>query len=278
MNIAAELKLLLKERPELISDPVAMRGVLSDLKCDTRIKEILVHLLECGISGILKNKPEHVSNELIDRLIADMDCRYGTAANHSMEGIQLWMQVYDIQLGSSFSPENGPADPHKIPDQNFPDMEVNDPSEINPHKNPKKNAKPQQWKKWKDLQNRVRFLFLGGCILIIFCLFFRKHFFTIGAAPSFFITLSYFLIAQAYILKTGLTSSSKKGKKSGLFEDFLMILSVIPMVLVIFFTDADLCNAAPLSGFISFIGSGSCIAHNLGILMLGLSGSQKKKK
>ena len=226
------LKNLLNEWPGLIpdlTDEKNIEAVLSDLRCSAKTREMLWHLLQCGMGGILTNRPDRLSSAMVQNLITEMEDRYYISPKYSLEGIRFWTLVYDIpvedgamqcrEVTSPIESEKSEAvvSPSAPPQPEIGKSEPKPRGETEERK-PFLKIKDMHWKAW--------LLLSCGVLLVIY------HIFCFGKIRKFeleYLAVDAILIICAglyRILRTGLSPyiADQKGKYGSDWQDTLIVV------------------------------------------------------
>ena len=244
MDLEQQLRTYLEHYPEGVVDSNKIKGVLKDFKCPERDRDILVHLIDCGLGAVLKEKPRKLGSHLISSTIREMDQRYGTNEKYALEGIRFWAKVYGIPV----SYREALQETAKTEIQREETVvEVDPPAPPRPEPEKDENLlkdgpiKHSGFYKIKDLRGRVKFvLFFGFLILIVSFGIFLKY--GIEGHPFYPIIIT--CLGQLYILKTGLPLYEKK--ENGKYKiDWKQILL---LVLVFFSMSIFSISGVPVEG------------------------------
>ena len=234
MDLSTQLRSYLSSHPDSITSSLTIRGVLKDFNCPERIRENMAHLIDCGLGTVLMNHPEQLSAEFVRDVVREMDLRFGTAEEYALEGIRIWAEVYHIQAVCPAAPPEFRASQADAPESETSQADIPEPEEHRQTK-PLHHRKHTAFVSLKDMHWKVRLLFLGGILLVVYHLFtftyfleFRLEFMSVDA-------LILLCLGQLHILKTGLPvcyAKDKKGKYKGDWKETLLSLLAIAYMFI----------------------------------------------
>lgn len=95
-----ELKTVLKQYPDCLSNRTTFRSILMDCyPSERRTINILINLFECGMANKIKTM-NNISAVEMQRLITQAENEFGISAQHAQEAILLWAAAYDVTASS----------------------------------------------------------------------------------------------------------------------------------------------------------------------------------